>query len=285
MDLIKKQILNFLQYWEDVKRRSSRTLANYHHYLDRFLKFCEKSKLTDLAKIDSEFIRRYNNYLTALDHPKMTRQTQNYHLIALRMLLKYGNIKKQGNCDHRKVKLGKLEKKKAQVVDKQTFNDVLASPLSRHSSEIIKLRDKAILELLASSGLKVSEISILQKRDFAGRTLLCRKPKMDRQLELSNQAQYWLREYLQKRKDDRPNLFISHDKADSARQKAKEDFGLSPRSIERIVKSYSANQKQKITPQILRNTYIAQKLLSGENPKDLKSQLGLKSNSAIRNNG
>jgi site-specific recombinase XerD len=285
METMKKQILNFLEYWESVKRRSSRTLSNYHLYLERFLKFCEKNNFNDLSKINAEFLRKYNAYLSSLKKPQMNMSTQNYHLIALRMLLKYCSLKKQGFCDHHKIKLAKMEKKKSLTVPWQTFCTVLDSPLSLNTPLIIRSRDKAILELLASSGLKVSELSHLQKKDFSGKTLLCRKPKMDRELALSNQAQYWIKEYLQKRKDNRPNLFISHDKADLVRQKSQEDAGLSSRSIERIVKRYGQVQKQKITPQILRNTYILHKLSSGENPKDLKTQLGLKSNSAMMVNG
>jgi len=192
-------------------------------------------------------------------------------------------------CSVKEVKLAKV-KRKPGLLSIQELERVLGAPFKVKSPPIIKWRDKAILELIFSTGLKVSAVANLNLKsiDF----IRGRVTSNNKEHHLSNQAKYWLKKYLDWRSDQSTWLFISHDRASKQRTRSREqgarsreqrvgskEQSLTPRSIQRLVEKYAraAGLTQKVTPQTLRHAYAHQLLLAGEDIKEVQKSLGYSS--------
>jgi len=239
---IKKLAQDFLDYLEIEKGRAPNTVANYKFYLKRFFIW---AKISDPAKINQNMIRNYRLWLNRLKDANgqpMKKNTQNYHLIALRAFLKYLAKRDIKTLAPEKIELAKMPDRQIEFLEGSELEAFLEGPENIDQSEILKLRDKAILETLFSTGLRVSELAGLKKENINLKkdefTVRGKGSKL-RVVFLSNAAKHWLDKYLKARKDMSEYLFTNHDKAGKKRNKTKDDKGLTPRSIQRIVQKYA----------------------------------------------
>lgn len=272
---MKKLIQEFLEYLEIERGRSINTIENYHFYLNRFADF---AKVKSPAAINLDLIRKYRLWLNREVDSRgngLKKSTQNYHLIALRSFLKYLAKRDINSLAPEKIELAKMPERQVDFLEGDDLERLLEAPLETKESKIIQLRDKAILEMLFSTGLRVSELSKLKtdnvnlnKEEF---TIRGKGDKL-RVAFLSNQTKYWLKQYLDARKDMSPYLFVRHDKA-----KGKEEpKNLTPRSIQRLIKKYTiaAGITKDVTPHTLRHSFATDLLLNGADIRSVQAMLG-----------
>jgi len=272
---IKKLITEFLEYLEIEKGCSPLTIRNYDFYLQRFVK---QSKINSPQEITKEIVRQFRLWLSRLKNyhqDNLSLATRNYHLIAIRCLLKYLAIKDIPSLAPEKIELAKTGERQISFLEGDDLEKLLDAPLQVKQKEIITYRDKAILELLFSTGLRVSELTNLKKEsinlkknEFSVRG----KGQKWRLVFLSNQAQYWLKKYIEKRTDIDPALFIRYDRA----SKEKKELGITPRSVQRLVQKYSkvAGLTRKISVHTLRHSFATDLLSGGANLRAVQELLG-----------
>jgi len=273
---LNKFITDFLEYLEVERGRSTRTIRNYDFYLHRFANW---AKHPAPPNITDDLIRRFRLWLNRsvpgrLDST-IKKNTQNYHLIALRTFLKYLARRDIKSLSPDKIELAKTQSRLVAFLEDEELERILKAPLT-NGEDLIALRDRAILETLFSTGLRVSELANLKideinlKRDeFTVRG----KGDKPRVVFLSDSAKEWLKKYLNKRQDTSPYMFICHDRAKLGR----EDSGpITPRSIERMVQYYSkaAGITKRITPHTLRHTFATDLLRNGADIRSVQSLLG-----------
>lgn len=269
-------ITDFLEYLEVERGRSERTIRNYDFYLRRFAKW---AKSPAPKQITDDLVHKFrlwlNRSVEGRDEKTLKKSTQNYHLIALRSFLKYLARRDINSLAPEKIELSKQEQRQVEFLEVDELDRLLAQPL-KSDGGLVGLRDKAILELLFSTGMRVSEISQLKieqinlKRDeFTVRG----KGKKLRAVFLSSTAKEALQQYLQKRRDPSPFMFVGHDRAKHGRGNT---GGLTPRSIQRLVERYSkeAGITKHITPHTLRHTFATDLLLNGADIRSVQSLLG-----------
>lgn len=236
-----QHLKQFLEYLRAEKRRSPRTLINYQFYLERFLDFTKITKPEDLTLAQVQRFRTWLERQTDKFGHGLKSSTQNYHLIALRSFLKYLASRQVAALAPKKVWLKTVLLSRPALLKNADLDRLLEAPWPLPSSapSLLKLRDKAILEVLFSARLKVSALTNLKRES-------------NDLLSLSNQARYWLDQYLRARSDANPYLFVSHDRAASGRQKT--TTGLTPRSVERLIEKYkkAAGIAQAVSPETLR---------------------------------
>lgn len=269
----------FLEYLEIEKGRSPKTITNYDFYLKRFLNW---SKFTEAGQINQDNVRNFRLWLNRLkdkNNQLLKKNTQNYHLIALRAFLKYLAKRDIKTMAPEKIELAKMPDRQIEFLEGGDLDNFLSGPLNLEQPEVIKYRDKAILETLFSTGLRVSELASLKKEavnlnkdEFTVRG----KGSKLRVVFLSNQAKHWLKKYLEVRKDMSGYLFTNHDKAGTKRNKKMNDQGLTPRSVQRIVQKYAklAGITKKITPHVLRHSFATDLLQNGADIRSVQTMLG-----------
>lgn len=295
-----KQLLNeFLEHLEIEKGRSQLTIRNYDFYLKNFLNWARIEQPNDITL---ELIRRYRLWLARQTNRRggnLSIQTQNYYLIALRGFLKYLAKRDIKTLAPEKIELAKMMERQISFLEGDDLEKFLNAPLQTEQEEIIKLRDKAILELLFSTGLRVSELSNLKKEDInLNKDEFSVKGKGGkwRVVFLSNQAKYWLKKYLETRTDMDPALFVRHDRGQTNADRRGQDTelhgkflrrsalgqresgGLTPRSIQRLVKKYAkiAGLTKKITTHTLRHSFATDLLANGADLRAVQELLGHK---------
>lgn len=275
---MEKIITQFLEYLEVEKGLSLTTVKNYEFYLKRFAEFAKQSGVNSSAKISKELVHKYRLWLNRLEKKGqgLKKNTQNYHLIALRGFLKYLVKNDIKSLEPEKVELAKQEQRQVDFLEGADLSRILEAPLKIELPEIIRKRDRAILELFFSTGLRVSELCKLKieninlkKDEFTVRG----KGSKLRVVFLSNDARRAIEEYLKSRLDTNPFLFISHDKASSGR---KEQESLTPRSVQRLVQKYSkvAGITKEVTPHTLRHSYATDLLMNGADIRSVQAMLG-----------
>lgn len=285
-----KLIRQFLEYLEAERGRRLNTVNNYNFYLTRF---CRWAKINNPAQITSDKIREYRLWLNRLATPKpragskgeggqagtlgrtLKKSTQNYHLIALRSFLKYLAKRDIRSLAPEKIELAKMPERQVEFLAGGDLERLLAAPIQSGETKIIQARDQAILELFFSTGLRVSELAHLKKDQINLKkdefTIRGKGEKL-RAVFLSNQAKYWLEKYLPARRDLSPCLFVRHDKA-KGKQEPK---NLTPRSIQRLIKKYAkaAGITKKVTPQTMRHSFAANRLINGADIRSVQAMLG-----------
>jgi site-specific recombinase XerD len=269
----------FLEYLEIEKGRSQKTVENYQFYLKRFFSW---AKIKEPNQIEQDLVRNYRLWLNRLKDQAgqpLKKNTQNYHLIALRTFLKYLAKRDIKTLAPEKIELAKMPDRQIEFLEGSDLENFLEGPFKIEQPEIIKFRDKAILETLFSTGLRVSELANLKKGDINLNkeefTVRGKGSKL-RVVFLSNQAKHWLKKYLDVRKDMSGYLFTNHDKASLKRSKNKDDKGLTPRSVQRIVEKYAkiAGITKKITPHVLRHSFATDLLQNGADIRSVQAMLG-----------
>jgi len=278
--MLKDDINHFLEYLEVERGLANNTLISYRFYLQRFAAFATIHNVTKPSQISQELIHRYRlqlNRLANRDHDNLKKNTQNYHLIALRQLLKYFSKNNIESLDSDKVELSKQDQRQVSFLEGYDLAAFLQAPLSiKNSSKLVKLRDRAILELLFSTGLRVSELARLKINDLNLKkvefTVRGKGSKL-RLVFLSDDAKATIRTYLEARQDTEPFLFVSHGKIN---QDSSPLYGLTPRSIERLVAKYAlaAGITKKVTPHTLRHSFATDLLIGGADIRSVQQLLG-----------
>ncbi|MFA5936068.1 MAG: site-specific tyrosine recombinase/integron integrase [Patescibacteria group bacterium] len=266
----------FLEYLEIEKGRSSLTVRNYEFYLQRFINWAKDPLAND---IESETVRQYRLYLNRLEDPRrgpLKKNTQNYHLIALRSFLKYLARHDIETMAPEKIELAKQGSREPSFLDATDLERLLDAPAQSDATPILKARDRAILELFFSTGMRVSELTNLRKDQInLTREEFSVRGKGDkvRVVFLSHQARHHLKEYLDQREDEAPHLFVRHDRA---RSNTKEAKPITPRSIERLVRHYAsvAGIPKKVSPHTLRHSFATDLLMNGADIRSVQAMLG-----------
>lgn len=280
MDL-HKLLQEFLEYLELERNVSRLTIRNYKHYMERFLGFLG-GQVPSPSDITSDKIREYRLFLSRYaDAHEMTlkRVTQNYHLIALRSFLKFLIKRGVKVIAPETVELGKAESHSIKFLERDAVERLLNMP---QISTPEGFRDKAILELLFSTGLRVSELVALNRdqvnldrKEFG----VIGKGRRARVVFLSDAAAEWLGRYLKSREDNWKPMFIRYaGKTPDEADKTGESRRLTARSIQRSVEKYAkkARLPVKITPHGLRHSFATDLLSSGADLRAIQELLGHK---------
>lgn len=276
-------IEKFLEYLEIERNCSKLTIRNYRHYLSRFLRFLKSrsSPLSGPSQITPEIVRDYRLFLSRFADEKgltLKRITQNYHLIALRTFLRYLIRHDIKTLNPEKVELGKAESRSLKFLSRGEIERLLNMP---EISTPQGIRDKAILEVLFSTGLRVSEIVKLNRDSINLDTAefgVIGKGGRPRVVFLSESAVYWLDKYLDRRDDQFKPLFIRYAGKKAEPDKTGEGLRLTARSVQRIVEKYvkKARLPIKITPHGLRHSFATDLLSSGADLRAIQEMLGHK---------
>jgi len=273
--LFAKAKTDFLEYLEIEQNRSQKTIANYDHYLTRLIDFGGDIKVSE---IDSEFMRKWRLWLNRLGtntSDELQKTTQNYHLIALRSFLKFCAKRDIPALAPDKIELAHTTRKQVTFLSAEEMVRLLAQP---NIDTVNGLRDRAILELLFSSGLRVSELVGLDKdhinlkrREFTVRG----KGQKDRPIFVSPTATEWLQNYIDKRTDNARPLFIRY-----SGSKTVDQFGnfqrLTARSVQRMVARYAllAGITKHVSPHTLRHSFATDLLMNGADLRSVQALLG-----------
>lgn len=276
-----KKIDEFLGYLQVEKGCSPLTIRDYKHYLTRFMNWmADRGIREDLKDINPDVVRNFRIYLTTLPgegKSSMSRRTQGYHVIALRSFLKWLIRNDYAVMAPDKIDLPKVEERQVKFLNGEQVDRLLNAPTL---STIQGKRDKAILEVLFSTGLRVSELTKLDRdkvdldrREFG----IIGKGGKARVVFLSQRAADWLIKYLNERDDHYKPLFIHH-KGISAPGTPDEKMRLTVRSVQRMVKKYSHKMKLpvEVTPHVMRHSFATDLLMAGADIRSVQEMLGHK---------
>lgn len=266
---------DFLEYLEIEQGRSLKTIVNYDHYLTRLVDFAGDIKISD---IDNELVRKWRLWLNRLPSSSgddIKKNTQNYHLIALRSFLKYCAKRDIPCLPPDKIELAKSKRKQVTFLQSQELENLFQAPdLSSEQG----LRDRAILELLFSSGLRVSELVGLNKADInlKRREFMVRgKGQKDRPIFISETASWWVDKYLERRSDNSTPLFIRYSGQKQLNQTG-DHMRLSARSVQRMISKYArlSGITKKVSPHTLRHSFATDLLMNGADLRSVQALLG-----------
>jgi site-specific recombinase XerD len=271
--LFAKAKTDFLEYLEIEQNRSQKTISNYDHYLTRLLDFAG-----DIEISDAELIRKWRLWLNRLGtnvSDELGKSTQNYHLIALRSFFKYCAKRNISSLSADKIELSRTRRKQVTFLTEEELGRVFAQP---DMTSIIGLRDRAILELLFSSGLRVSELVgldrdhiNLKRREFMVRG----KGQKDRPIFISPEAAGWIELYLSSREDTARPLFVRY--SGTKKVDLTGNFHrLTARSIQRLVARYAllAGITKHVSPHTLRHSFATDLLMNGADLRSVQAMLG-----------
>ena len=266
---------DFLEYLEIEQNRSQKTINNYDHYLTRLVDFAGD---IDINEITPELIRKYRLWLNRLGtshSDELEKSTQNYHLIAIRSFLKYCAKRDLNSMPAEKIDLARVTRKQVTFLTPEEINNMLAK---LDTSKISGLRDRAILELLFSSGLRVSELVGLNKDhiNLIRREFMVRgKGQKDRPIYISEDAAYWINKYLERRTDNDPALFLRYSgtkKTDTSGNFLR----LTQRSVQSMVAKTAllAGITKHVSPHTMRHSFATDLLMNGADIRSVQSLLG-----------
>jgi site-specific recombinase XerD len=267
----------FLEYTELTKGRSLKTIINYDHYLTRFFEFTKAKKVSDISEEKIREFRLWLNRQEGTDGNTMKRRTQNYYLIALRAFLKF--LAKRGitALPPDRIELAKVPERSLDLITSSELDRLLTAPLSgvnkkTKGAELRALRDKAILELLFSTGLRVSELCSLNADiDLSREDLSVRgKGEKIRVVFISPDAKQAVAAYLKARTDMEEALFVNYGRGNSKPGR------LTPRSVELLIKVYAAKAgiMKKVTPHVVRHSFATDLLENGADLRSVQALLG-----------
>jgi site-specific recombinase XerD len=273
-------ITEFLEYLEIERGCSPLTIRGYKHYLNRFHNWLsENYSAIKPGDITLEIVRNYRLYLAHLRNrngAQLRYITQTYHIIVLRAFLRYLLVQRDiPTLSPDKIELPKQSSRSIAFLNPEQVERLLNSP---QISNITGLRDKAILETLFSTGLRVSELVKLnrdqldlERKEFGVKG----KGNKLRVVFLSDTAAQWIERYLQARKDNFKPLFIRYSGAVDV-QKSGEKMRLTARSIQKIVEKYGqrAGLPIEVTPHTLRHSFATDLLISGADIRSVQEMLG-----------
>jgi site-specific recombinase XerD len=264
----------FLEYLEIEKGRSIKTVENYDRYIMRFLTF---SKATGPASITEASVREFRMHLNrqpgvaSNGSATMKHKTQNYYLIDIRAFLKFLRKRNIESLNPERIELAKVGARDLDLITAAELDRLMAAPKGSNLSD---LRDKAIMELLFSTGLRVSELCNLSRDlDLTRDEFSVRgKGEKVRVVFLSSEAKEAIKQYLDKRGDVDDALFVQMGK----NAKNVKDLRLTPRSVERLIKQYAikAGITRKVTPHVIRHSFATDLLENGADLRSVQALLG-----------
>lgn len=277
IDSIKRQ---FLEYLEIERGSSLKTVENYERYLTRFFEFGKIKSVTDIT---DDSIREFRLFLNRQSGVKvrgqvsatMKKNTQNYYLIALRVFLKYLMKRDIKAISPERIELAKIKERSLDLITNEELERLIKGAEKN-------LRDKAILELFFSTGLRVSELASLNRDlDLSKDEFPIRgKGEKIRVVFLSDNAKDAIRSYLKNRKDMEEAMFIREanfgDTKNKKSGKSVTQGRLTTRSIERLVKHYAikAGISKKVTPHVIRHSFATDLLSNGADIRSVQMMLG-----------
>src|SRR3989338_529979 len=268
-------VSRFLEYLEIEQNRSAKTIQNYSHYLTRLSDFADDIKVSD---IDNELLRRWRLWLNRLGtntSDELSKTTQNYHLIALRSFLRFCAKTGINAMPADKVELSRVRRAEVTFLSVEELERLTAQP---DKSSLIGLRDWAIIELLFSSGLRVSELVGLDREhiNLKRREFMVRgKGQKDRPIFISPDSADWISRYLEKRQDNSKPLFVRY--SGSKKADLSGDFlRLTARSVQRMIQSYAlkAGITKHINPHTLLHSFATDLLMNGADLRSVQAMLG-----------
>ncbi|OGD57173.1 hypothetical protein A2V71_01995 [Candidatus Berkelbacteria bacterium RBG_13_40_8] len=273
---ISKLITDFLEYIEIERGRSVTTAKNYDHYLRTFAFFAKENEVETPEKISQDLVTKFRLFLNRTDKSK---STQNYYLIALRSFLKYLGKKNIQTLAPEKIELAKQDERQITFLDHEELERLLSSI---DNNTLHGKRDKAILDLLFSTGLRVSELASLRRDqvnlDRGGEFSVKGKGGKVRVVFIDEAAKKSLERYLAGRNDKSEHLFVSYGHSDKIQDKSDKikDIPITPRSIQRMIKKYAlkAGITKKVSPHTLRHSFATDLLMSGADLRAVQSLLG-----------
>lgn len=269
-------IIDFLEHLEVERGRSQKTAENYHLYLQRLVEFAGD---VEVNKINAEMVRKWRLWLNRYKNDNdddLATITQGYHLIALRSFLTYCAKRNIETLEPTKIELPKINRKQVTFLDRDEIKRLVDAI---DASNEVGLRDKAIIELLLSSGLRVSELASLnrdhvntKRREFMVRG----KGQKDRPVFISEQAAQNVANYLERRADSLPPLFISYSGRSGSQDNSGDFKRLTSRSIQRIVQKYAklAGITKHVSPHTMRHSFATDLLMNGADLRSVQSMLG-----------
>ncbi len=279
---LKELKTRFLEYIEIERGRALRTIENYDHCLSRFLEFV---KTDNPAAISDDKVREFRLWLNRQPtghhqdaNQTLSKKTQNYYLIALRAFLKYLARQDIKTLPAERIELAKITERTLDLITTAELERLLESP---KGNDLKDLRDKAILELLFSTGLRVAELcSLTADINLASEELSIRgKGGKIRVVFLSPEAKQSIKNYLAARKDMSDALFVQAPTSKAVGGPTKSvGFGkpLTKRSVERIVKQHAikAGISKKVTPHVIRHMFATDLLGAGADIRSVQMMLG-----------
>jgi site-specific recombinase XerD len=277
-----KQIREFLEYIELERGHSQLTIRNYSSYLEKFALFAEEHKVKSVSKIDLDLIKKWR---LELHRRGISNKTLNYYMIAIRSFLKYLSKVDIRSLAPEKIELADTPDREIQFLEKDEVDRILEA---FSGNSLLELRNRAILEALFSTGLRVSELVSLNRDQInldRNEFSVSGKGGKRRVVFLSEEASDYLKKYLDKRYDLDRAVFI---KSKVKKQKVKnrkektpkslEDLGgrLTVRQVERIVKQAAkrAGVVKKVTPHVMRHSFATDILRSGADLRSVQHLLG-----------
>ncbi len=266
---------DFLEYLEIEQNRSQKTIANYDHYLTRLSDYAGDISVQD---IDQDLVRKWRLWLNRLGtnvSDELQKTTLNYHLIALRSFLKFCHKRGLECMSPDTIELARVKRPQVTFLNEEELGRMFAQPDVTTESG---LRDRAILELLFSSGLRVSELVGLERdhinlrrREFTVRG----KGQKDRPVFISDDAAEWLQKYLDKRQDNTKPLFIRYGGRKTV-DRSGNYHRLTARSVQRLVAHYAllAGITKHVSPHTLRHSFATNLLMNGADIRSVQAMLG-----------
>lgn len=279
MPTISHLITDFLEYMEIEKGRASSSVKNYDYYLKTFVSFAKKTGVETPDKIDLNLIKTYRLTLNRgqISGKVIAKTTQNYYLIALRSFLKYLSKIDVSTLAPEKIELSKATERQIVFLDADELDEILHAP---ETKTLQGWRDKAILDLLFSTGLRVSELCNLKKNDInleKSEFSVKGKGGKVRVVFLDQTAIESLRKYLSARQDKSEFLFISYGHTNMANSKQlTANSSITPRSVQRLIQKYAkkAGITKKVSPHTLRHSFATDLLMSGADLRSVQALLG-----------
>ena len=277
---LEKAIRQFLEHCEIEKNQSNKTLINYQHYLDRFLEYTGE---IEIEKINQKLIKKYRLYLNRLEIKKdetLGIKTQNYHIIALRAFFKFCVKNNWKVMAPEKIDLAKIPERHVEYLNREELERLFRAV---NNGKQTGLRNRAIMEMLYSTGLRISELVNLNRQnvDLEHREFAIRgKGKKVRIVFMSPRAKSWLEEYLNTRDDNYDPLFLNHGRA---RKKKEGDLDLKGEhrrlteyTIQEIVRmtAIKAGITKHVTPHTIRHSFATELLLNGADIRSVQELLG-----------
>lgn len=263
MGRIEVLLTKYLDYLEIEKNRSVKTRENYERYLRAFFKFGDIKSERDIIP---EAVRKFRLYLARRDLKKVT---QAYYVIAIRNFLKYLVKNDVLSLSPDKIELPRTPSRQIEVIELDDVARLLDAPKGK---SLRALRDRAVMETLFSTGLRVSELCGLERHINIPRGEITVRGKGDklRVVFLADRAKAALKEYLAKREDADEALFISVSKTGKALSR------IQPRTVQRLVRLYAAKAgiPKRVTPHMLRHEFATDLLINGADLRSVQELLG-----------
>ncbi len=276
-----QQIVNFLEHLEVERNVSKLTIRNYRHYLSRFADWFTEQGRSDIKDLNLELVRKYRLHLSELGNEtgrELSKKTQGFHVIALRSFLKWLIKQDVEVLAPEKIDLPKAESSQMHFLDREQLERLLNQPLT---STPRGLRDRVLMEVLFSTGLRVSELVSLnrdqvntQTREFG----VIGKGRKARVVFLSQTAATWVEQLLVTRADHYDPLFIRMNGKTISPDADGESLRLTTRSVQRIIEKHARTAKLpvKITPHGIRHTFATDLLQHGAGLREVQEMLGHK---------